>query len=242
VELNGTIIADGHSGTVRLQAGATLALALAVASGKSFEGTVVVEQSHNQIAWEQAQLGDGTPLAYTGPVGTGLTDVLVQASLVNESQKPRSYRVRAFDITADPVLFSLNTASAAGDVVAPVVEAADFEAVTLGAIDQVCDLGVFETRVTTSGAGAGANLAIGDGTGVRVGTRHLVTLAVLAHASDAVVLDEANIIGEDTFPLGTPGTFSAVTIDGAGGFLLLEWSGVGWVVIYAGDATLTATA
>lgn len=80
-------------------------------------------------------------------------------------------------------------------------------------------LDVYETKITSGGSAGNESVTIGAGTGCKVGQRKLVTLETLTHASDVIVLDHANIINSANAAL------AAVTIDAAGGFILLEWTG-----------------
>lgn len=97
-----------------------------------------------------------------------------------------------------------------------------------------CDVSVYQTIVTSSGSEGEEDLNIGDGTGVTVGTRHLVTFATRTHASDSIVMDDANITV-------TGSTVTAVELDAAGEFILLEWQGASWEVIKASSGVVTAS-
>jgi hypothetical protein len=114
------------------------------------------------------------------------------------------------------------------------------EQVTTGAVDQVVDVGVYQTKVTTGGTQGVENLAVGDGTGVVIGTRKLIVLENLSDPSDVLTLDAANIVIEEIAAHALVDTdLSDVTMDAEGAFLMLEWNGAKWEVKHAGDCTLT---
>jgi hypothetical protein len=109
-----------------------------------------------------------------------------------------------------------------------------FEAILVnGDTPTPASLVVYTTYVFTSGSAGEEALTLGDGTGVVVGQRKLVKLNVQANESDIVVLDHDNMADTDGAPL------AAATVDVEGGFILVEWSGVAWQVVFASDATIT---
>jgi hypothetical protein len=93
-------------------------------------------------------------------------------------------------------------------------------------------LTVYGTQVTTGGSEDNELLDIGDGAGAVIGQRKLVTLVDRTHASDVVVMDHGNIVN------AAGAALSAVELDAEDEFILLEWNGAKWQVVYA-DATLT---
>lgn len=105
---------------------------------------------------------------------------------------------------------------------------AESEAVTAPG---ACDISVYRTAVTSSGAGSAA-LTIGDGTGAIVGQRKLIELADLVEDGDVVALDHANWESSAGVAL------TALELDDAGEFVLGEWTGSKWRVIHS-SATVT---
>lgn len=104
------------------------------------------------------------------------------------------------------------------------------EAVTTGATSKAADTTVYQTVLTT-GATAGAEaLTIANGT--IPGQRKLLTLETLGGVGDSVAVAFANVVNA----AGTQAT--GVVLDAAGEYLLLEWTGAKWKVIY-GTATVT---
>lgn len=90
---------------------------------------------------------------------------------------------------------------------------------------------IYEAYITTGGTAGSENYTLGDGTGVTVGQRKLITLAVRTHASDVVNLDHANMHNAAGVQLAN------ADLDAAGEFVLFEWNGSEWQEIYS-DATL----
>lgn len=114
-----------------------------------------------------------------------------------------------------------------------VFDAATLGTTTAGAAPDAT-LTVFESKITTAGAGASEDFNVGDGTGVRVGTRKLVTLAVRSDASDVVNLDHANCVNASGTQL------TNLDLDAADEFVLLEWNGSKWQIVYANATEATA--
>lgn len=94
-------------------------------------------------------------------------------------------------------------------------------------------LSVYQSIITTGGSEGAEEATIGDGTGVTVGQRKLVTLETLTEATDSVTLDDAN------FSQGSD-TITGITLDAAGEFVLAEWRGASWEII-AASAGVVAT-
>lgn len=113
----------------------------------------------------------------------------------------------------------------------PITNTTKREELTTGAATTVLNPGIYESYITTGGTVGDEDITIGDGTGIVVGQRKLITLAVLS-AVDVLVMDFANIVALDGVAL------QLVELDAAGEFILLEWNGVKWQAIWA-DATLT---
>lgn len=102
----------------------------------------------------------------------------------------------------------------------------EWEDLDTGADPVDLDVTVYQTKLTTGGTEGPELARIGNGTGVRIGQRKLVTLTTRTHASDSVALDHANIATAD----GTPTTSVVLAEEGA--FLLLEWKATTWGVRY----------
>lgn len=98
---------------------------------------------------------------------------------------------------------------------------------TSGATAVAVDLGTYKTDITTGDTGGSEDVTIGDGTGVTIGDRKLITLVTRSDSSDVVNLDHANIANAS----GTQTT--NVDLDAEGEFVLLEWNGSKWQVIYS---------
>lgn len=217
-----TTVSAGNA--IALRPGEAGVATLAVAADESFVGTVVLEASIDGGAtW--------TPFAtYTGTVESPLTLAIVEAA-DQVHPGPGIALVRAH-ITAlgegsDGVSYVLTTRSPIG------VEPQ--EVTTNDAEVTECDLTVVETKVRTSGSAGAEQLVLGDGTGVRVGTRHLVTLEALGHASDKVALDYGDILN------ASGAAVSAVEMDTVDQFILFEWQGTAWQIIWsAAGVTITA--
>jgi hypothetical protein len=95
-------------------------------------------------------------------------------------------------------------------------------------------LETYKSLVITSGSQGAEELTIGDGTGVEIGTRKLIVLHQRTHASDSVVLDDENLSQ-------AADEITAVELDAAGEFILLEWQGASWEVIKASAGVVTAS-
>lgn len=94
------------------------------------------------------------------------------------------------------------------------------------------DLTVYQSILTTGGSQGAEDAAIGDGTGITVGQRKLVTLDTLTDPADSVTLDDANFAqGSDTI--------TAIALDAEGEFILAEWQGAKWEVIKASSGVVT---
>lgn len=91
---------------------------------------------------------------------------------------------------------------------------------------------VYKSVVVSSGSEGAEDLEVGDGTDVEIGTRKLIVFGTRTHASDSIVLDDTNISqGSDTI--------TAVELDAADEFILLEWHGTSWEVIAASAGVVT---
>jgi hypothetical protein len=118
----------------------------------------------------------------------------------------------------------------AGLDIAPVADA-----LTTGASPIAATLAAYETVLTTGGTQAAETVSVPAGE--FVGQRKLFTLGTRTHASDkarfAVTnIDRALHAGE------TPSALTVVELDAVGEYLLLEWTGAKWNIVYA-VATMT---
>lgn len=108
------------------------------------------------------------------------------------------------------------------------------ESISSGASATNLTHSAYHAKVTSSGAGTAQTVNIGNGTGIVVGHRKLVTLVTRTHASDSIVMDHANIAAVDeVFPT------ASVVMDAAGEFILLEWQGTKWKTIKASSGVVT---
>lgn len=220
----GTLTTAVAGTPVALAPGETAVLTLVVAAEESFVGTVLLETSvDGGQTWQ--------PYArYSGTTGEPLTLTVVGAVPGrNTSEKFALVRVRveAIGEGSDGITYTLTTLSKPG--VEPQRVTTNDEEL------ESCDRTVFETRVQTSGSQGIEQIVIGEGilSGVRPGTRHLITLEKLGHASDVCTLDHGDIVSS------TGAALAAATLDAEGAFVLLEFNGAAWQVIYSKDATLT---
>jgi hypothetical protein len=74
--------------------------------------------------------------------------------------------------------------------------------------------------------------------GEYIGQRKKVTLGTRTHASDVVVLPHANMTSL-AYANQTEKACTAATLAAAGKYVLLEWSGTKWNVLYKDATTLT---
>lgn len=242
--MTGTFTADGQvSESTRLAPGESLSYSLV----NTFTGSIVLQKSENLQTWE-------THLSFTA-AGSG--------TVKNTDTKPFYFRWRCVDIDVDGMeevdytlvllttdivfeqflpngkkLFEVTEAGEFRVLDVPYLHSYDFfhetsEAVSTNDEDpSVVDLDVYHSQLTTSGSEGAEEAEVGDGTGVVVGHRKLITLATRTHASDSVTLDDANISqGADTI--------TAVELDAAGEFILLEWQGASWEVIKASTGVVS---
>lgn len=92
------------------------------------------------------------------------------------------------------------------------------------------DTAVYKTEITTGGTAGSEDVNIGDGTGAVIGERHLIELTTRTNASDVVNLDHLNVHNA----AGT--ALTNLDMDAEGEFVLVEWTGSEWQIIYS-DAT-----
>ena len=102
-----------------------------------------------------------------------------------------------------------------------------------GAVAVTIDASTYHVNITTGGTAGSENVSIGDGSSARVGERKLITLAVRTDASDVVNLDHANCVNA----AGT--TLTNLDMDAAAEFVLLEWNGTKWQIVYANATEAT---
>jgi hypothetical protein len=260
--ISGTLADDGVSQRVFIEPGETIAVVLSVADMELFEGVASVEVSRDGVNFTPAIDANGAAVLFTGEDMDELDGEVFNGILTNTDSKRVAFRVRAHDVAEDALVYSLTeiigdrtgvilrdkngvpvmwsrddgTIEVAGITAAtvnPNAILATFEALASNpTTPSAVDLTVYETRVTTTGSEAAEEITLGDGTGAVVGQRKLIT-GTLGHANDAVTLDHANMADVDG------GALAAVSIDATGGFVLVEWNGTAWQVIYSGDATVT---
>lgn len=100
-----------------------------------------------------------------------------------------------------------------------------FNRQTSKATATVCDLGPYETKWKSSGAGTTQEITLGAATTVKLGHRKLVTFDVETTGADIISLDHANILNA----AGAQAT--NVDLSAAGAGILFEWTGTKWQVI-----------
>lgn len=110
----------------------------------------------------------------------------------------------------------------------------DFELLTSGTVAKNVDTTIYETQVVSGGLGAGELLNIGNGATAKVGQRKLITLKTRTGGSDVVTLDKTNMVKSDG---STQPTTAA--LDAAGEFVLVEWNGTKWQVVYFKAGVIT---
>lgn len=112
--------------------------------------------------------------------------------------------------------------------IAPVAQGSKgTETVTTGASPVAANLEYQESSITTGGTAGSEDFNIGDGTGVKVGTKHLITLAVRTDGSDVVNIDHANWVDFDNST-----GLTNLDLDAAGEYVLGEWNGTKWRLLY----------
>lgn len=107
------------------------------------------------------------------------------------------------------------------------------EAVTSGASPVALDITVYQSLITTGDTDGTEAVTIGDGTGAVIGQRKLVYL-VTRTGTDTVSLDHANIVNAS----GTQTT--NCDLDAADEYVLLEWNGAKWQIVYTNGTVATA--
>lgn len=108
------------------------------------------------------------------------------------------------------------------------------DVVTSDAAPEALDLTVYQSKLTTGGSQGAEAVTIGDGTGITVGHRKLVTLETLTDGADSVTLDDGNFSQ-------AADTITAIALDAEGEFLLAEWQGASWEVIAASSGVVTTS-
>ena len=213
----GSLAAVGIGSSVAVHPGNWLVYSLEVAVAEAFDGAVHIDKSEDGGAtW--------TPIANynfvhgsEGALGIAEVNRVVPKVLTH-------YRARCsrYEDDSNAVAYRLSEHSHERIVTDP-LELID---ITLEAPT---------TKVTTSGSEGSEQVSIGvPPATLLIGTRKVIMLEKLTHASDVLELDEGDIVGT------TGQALAAVTLDGAGAFVLLENNGNGaWQVIYSHDATLT---
>lgn len=108
------------------------------------------------------------------------------------------------------------------------------DAAVSGSETVALSLFAYHTAITTGGTDGNENVTIPNG--VIAGQRKLVSLGTRT-GTDTVVIAVTNIdrglhAGE------TPATITALNLDAAGEYALLEWSGLKWNILYS-NGTIT---
>ena len=96
--------------------------------------------------------------------------------------------------------------------------------VTNGEAATTLTLDAYETKITTGGSGGAEDVALPDGE--YPGQRKLVTLAKISEGGDKIDVKLDNVVA------------TSVSLDEEGEFVLFEWSGEEWFVLY-GTADIT---
>jgi hypothetical protein len=217
----GAIEAVGSGTAVTLRPGEKGLASISVAEGEAFVGVVVVE-----VAYEGADRGFTVLQSFEGtdeaPIESAQLEHGTVVTIPDDAQHLALLRVRVDSIgdQSDGIVYQVAAWSK------EIIATSAYELTEI-------DLTVYETKVITSGSGGEEQAVLGDGTGVQVGTRKLITAELLTLPTDVIVLDEGDIVSADG------NECSAVTIDATGGFILFEFNGSAWQVIYSGDATIT---
>lgn len=89
---------------------------------------------------------------------------------------------------------------------------------------------IFGTNITSGASQGSEEVTLEDA--LTPGHRKLLTFAAQADPGDVINVT-GTLADVDAAPLDT------LTLDAEGGFVLLEWNGLAWQALYAGDATLT---
>lgn len=104
------------------------------------------------------------------------------------------------------------------------------ESIVSGASAVPASVDFYQTHIVTGGTAGAEDVSVEDG--VVVGHRKLVVLDTLTDTGDSI-----NLTG--TFADVDAAALATLTIDAAGGFVMMEWNGTAWQVRYLGDATAT---
>jgi hypothetical protein len=105
-----------------------------------------------------------------------------------------------------------------------------------GATSITLSLGDYGTHIKTSGAGTAQTVALPSGE--YVGQRKLVILKEKGVAGDSITFTMSNIEENLYVGGGVGGGATALTMNTAGQYVLLEWSGAKWQILY-NSGTLT---
>lgn len=237
---------------LKVKAGKSFTYLLEVADGETFDGEVVLERSTGG-SYETLETFDDAATVVTVPaidkdafvrlrcttfgegsdniVGT-LADAVddIKVMVNDDGVEYFAFTEQGFRALVGAIT-TLTATTINGHALSQASNLSSSEAATTGADPVDCDISVYQTVVTTGGTQGNEELNIGDGTGATVGQRHLVTLGTLTD-TDTVVLDDANISqGADSI--------TAVALDTADQFIMLEWQGATWEVIAASAGVVT---
>jgi len=173
-----------------------------------------------------------SPLSSFATLVAGAEDTGISGTVTNETKTSQWFRFRATTLGSGTALVTL--AENAAVVRTPTDLDSREDLATNGDAATAVGLDVYQTHLGTSGSGGAEDLTIGDGTGAVIGQRKLIVLDTLGDAGDSVTLDDENM------SKGTS-TITAVALDAAGEFLLLEFQGVTWEVIKASSGVVTTS-
>lgn len=117
--------------------------------------------------------------------------------------------------------------------------AASIDARTSGASPITLNAGIFRHDITTGGTAGAESVVLPSGQ--YVGQRIEVVLAVRTNGSDSVEVDHTNLAAQSVVgDTAEDTTITAATLTAVGKYILFEWTGVKWNILYTnGTVTLT---
>lgn len=208
--LTKTFDAVGKSAAVLIEKGDTLKVSLGVADGETFAGTIVLENSLNGGASFDAVQSFDAPAYVEIYPAEGL--YRLNCTVFDPEEESTD------DMVCVLLEHKADYATTGGDGFEILITNAD-AAVTVST-------DVYQSQIVTSASQLADEVEIGDGTGVTIGTRKLITLVALTDAGDSIALDYAN------FSQGAD-TITAIELAAVDDFVLAEWQGASWEIISA---------
>lgn len=148
------------------------------------------------------------------------TDIIAKTKALMGSSYNKVEHESLIEAIAEAVALAVSEEAVADEVVS-----------TNGDAAEALSVSVFKSTLVTSGSEGAEEAELGDGSGVEIGTRKLIVLGTRTHADDSVVLDDAN------FSQGAD-SITAIALDAANEFLLVEWQGASWEVIKASSGVV----